>query len=135
MRNFRSLLLGLLLVILYPLGWGEDVYYCVEELSYAISDSGSSGSYKLRNVTLGKFTLKYEPDLDRLAIKGDGYAGEGIWHMQCRACAPWTPYFEAVNAPYRLVLEGDRFFYAGAWSFSEVGSSGSEMKTGTCTKF
>lgn len=78
MRNFRSLVLGLLLVSLSPLGWGEDVYYCVEEhrveLEPVFSDWSAAYEVKLRKKR--KFTLKYEADANRLAIKGRDWAGD-----------------------------------------------------------
>ena len=37
MRNFRRLVLGLVLVILSLLSWGEDVYYCEVERSAELS--------------------------------------------------------------------------------------------------
>ena len=78
MRNFRSLVLGLLLVSMSPLGWGEDVYYCVEEhrveLEPVFSDWSAAYEVKLRKKR--KFTLKYEADANRLAIKGRDWAGD-----------------------------------------------------------
>ena len=70
MRNFRRLLLGLALVILSPFGWGEDVYYSVEEHNVKLEPTDSGDAYELNRYYEEKFTLKYEESKGRLAIKG-----------------------------------------------------------------
>jgi len=78
MRSFRRLVLGLLLLILSPLGWGEDVYYCVEEHILELAPTDSGDAYELKRYKPETFTLKYEADTNRLAIKGRMWAGDGL---------------------------------------------------------
>ena len=70
MRNLRNLVLGLVLVILSPLSWGEDVYYCVEEHKVELAPTDLGDTYELNRYTPENFTFKYEADANRLAIKG-----------------------------------------------------------------
>ena len=132
MRNFRSLVLGLLLVSLSPLGWGEDVYYCVEEhrveLEPVFSDWSAAYEVKLRKKR--KFTLKYEADANRLAIKGRTWAGDDLFYMDCDYCSGTAPpMFHAKSEYAHFLFMGDRFNYSQT-TFSLV-----HARTGTCTKF
>ena len=47
-------------MILSPLGWGEDVYYCVEEHNLSLEPTGSGDAYELKRYKPTKFTFKYE---------------------------------------------------------------------------
>ena len=129
MRNIRSLVLGLVLVSLSPLGWGEDVYYCIEEHNVDLAPTDSGDAYELKRYKTEPFTFKYEPDAKRLAIKGRNWGGEDFYYMDCEQCLLVTAYFDAVNSIGRFSMKDSRFFYASA-SFSR-----SNMATGTCTKF
>ena len=62
MRNFRPLVLVLVLVILSPLGWGEDVYYCVVEHRVELEPTESGNAYELNRYKPETSTLKYEAD-------------------------------------------------------------------------
>lgn len=126
MRSFRRLVLGLVLVILSPLSWGEDVYYCVEELSYHIKDKNSDGAFRLQRYQEAKFTFKYEADLNKLVFRGSTY--EAL-NLECVTCIPTQSFFRADGFVYKFVLDDGRFFVAGA------GTDAAEMQTGTCTKF
>ena len=76
MRSFRRLVLGLVLVMLSPLGWGEDVYYCVDEHNLELAPTDSGDAYELKRYKPETFTFKYEADADRLAFKGI-WGGDG----------------------------------------------------------
>ncbi len=129
MRNIRSLVLGLLLVILSPLGWGEDVYYCVEEHSIALKPTDSGDTYELLRYTPEKFTFKYEAGENRLAIKGRMWAGEELYYMDCDYCSGAAPMFHAKTEYANFLFNGDRFNY------SQTAYSLVSARTGTCTKF
>ena len=129
MRNIRSLVLGLLLVILSPLSWGEDVYYCVEEHWLGLAPSDSGDAYELARYKPRTFTFKYEPDANRLAIKGRNWGRDELYYVDCELCLPVDAYFDAVNPVGRFSMKDSRFFYASA-SFTSA-----NMLTGTCTKF
>ena len=122
-------MLGLVLVSLSPLGWGEDVYYCVEELNYKIEDNDSNGSFELQRYEEDKFTLKYVADSNQLAFKGKSYGGDELYFMDCRACYPSRSYFDASTSAYVFTMMKGRFFMA-ATTYAEA-----HMLTGTCTKF
>jgi len=129
MRNFRSLVLGVVLVILSPLGWGEDVYYCVEEHSVELAPTDSGDAYELNRYKPETFTFKYEPDANRLAIKGRTWGGDELFYVVCRDCFANTGSFWAGDQDSSFVLRNGRFNYAAAYSRA------TRMKTGTCTKF
>ena len=118
-----------LLLAIAPLSWGEDVYYCVEELRYKLEDRDSDGLPELQRYQAGKFTFKYEADLDRLAFKGTSWAGDDIYYMDCGSCYPERSKFSAADIVNKFAMSGDRFFVAGASRYGAV------METGTCTKF
>ena len=129
MRNFRRLVLGLMLVILSPLSWGEDVYYCVEEISVDLEPTDSGDTYELKRYTPEKFTFKYEADTNRLAIKGRTWGGDELFYVGCRDCFANSGTFWAGDQDNSFVLRNGRFNYAAAYSRA------ARMKTGTCTKF
>jgi len=130
MSNFRSLVLGLVLLSLSPLGWGEDVYYCVEEHSIKLKPTDSGDTYELTRYTPEKFTFKYEADARRLAIKGRTWAGDDPYYLDCYYCNGATPHmFHASTNSGNFLFEGDRF------NFSQTGFSQITATTGTCTKF
>ena len=130
MRNIRRLVLGLLLVSLSPLGWGEDVYYCVEEHSVKLNPTDSGDTYELLRYTPEKFTFKYEADAYRLAIKGRTWAGDDLFYMDCDYCGgTGSPMFHAKSDYAHFLFMGDRFNYSQT-AFSSV-----TARTGTCTKF
>jgi len=118
----------LILLALAPLSWGEDVYYCVEELVYEITKDDSSGSFKSKPYLPERFTLKYSADSNQLVFKGTLYPGGGQV-LACRYCNPSDPMFDAVSTAYMFSMSKDRFFLTSS-TYSSAG-----MKTGTCTKF
>ena len=65
-----------ILLALAPLSWGEDVWYCVEELNDKIEDNDSNGLFELQRYNEDKSTLKYIADSNQLAFKGRTYGGE-----------------------------------------------------------
>jgi hypothetical protein len=129
MRNFRSLVLGLVLVILSRLGWGEDVYYCVEEHSVDLKPADSGDRYELKTYKPETFTFKYEADSQKLAIKGRNWGGDDLYYMDCVACLTQLSSFTAKTSTNMFRLREGRFNLAAAYSFK------AEMRTGTCTKF
>lgn len=126
MRNFRRLVLGLVLVILSPLGWGEDVYYCVEEHSAELAPTDSGDAYELKRYKGTKFTFKHEAAGNRLAVSG---WGNELYYLDCRHCYPTSGVFHASDGLVVFALREGRFNSAGAYySSADAGS-------GTCTKF
>ena len=126
--GMKHLTLAILLA-LAPLSWGEDVWYCVEELKYKIEDNDSNGLFELQRYNGDKFTLKYIAERNQLVLKGRTYGVKFPTFMDCRSCYPDAPYFDAYNRAYVFTMQGDRFFMA-ATTFDEA-----RMLTGTCTKF
>ena len=127
MRNFRRLVLGVVLVILSPLGWGEDVYYCVEEHSVELGPTDPGNAYELSQYKPETFTFKYEADSNRLAFKGRTWGGDKLYYLDCLTCAGGA--FSAGDGFASFNMSNGRFNYAGAYYFLAA------MKTGTCTKF
>jgi hypothetical protein len=128
MRIFRSLVLGLVLVILSPLGWGEDVYYCVVEHTVELEPTESGNAYELNRYKPEPFTFKYEADSSRLAFKGRAWAGDELYYLVCRYCTA-DGFFDAGDGSIVFKMNNGRFNYAAAYYPS------ANMKTGTCTKF
>ena len=127
MRSFRSLVLGLVLVILSPLGWGEDVYYCVGEHSVELAPTDSGDAYELNRYKPEPFTFKYEADADRLAVSG---WGKNLYYLDCRlVCDASTGMFQAGDRHVSFSLKDGRFNFAASYF------SSADAKTGTCTKF
>ena len=129
MRSFRSLVLGLVSMILSPLGWGEDVYYCVEEHRAELAPTDSGDAYELTRRKKEPFTFKYEADANRLAVKGRMWGGDELFYLDCEACYPEIDGFNARDGSILFLLDNGRFIYTGA-SFTAAA-----MTTGTCTKF
>ena len=90
------------------LSWGEDVYYCVEDLRYKIEKDDPSGSFELQPYLPEKYTLKYDADSNQLTFKGRIYGSDGVV-MKCRMCIPKTPFFDAVSSASIFSMNGDRF--------------------------
>ena len=117
------------LITFAPLSWGEDVWYCVEELSAKIEPDENTGAYKLQQYYPEKFTLKYEAGSNRLVIKGKVFAGSKPFPLECDYCNPNTPLFNASNGILIFSMQNERFFLGGS-TFLEA-----RMTSGTCTKF
>ena len=126
MRNLRPLVLGLVLVILSPLGWGEDVYYCVEEHNLSLEPTGSGDAYELKRYKPTKFTFKYEAAENRLAVSG---WGEELYYLDCRHCLAGIGMFHASDGIVVFALRQGRFNSVGSY-YSSV-----DAETGTCSKF
>lgn len=126
MRNFRSLVLGLVLVILSPLGWGEDVYYCVGEHKVGLTPTDSGDAYEVVTYTGTKFTFKYEAAENRLAVSG---WGEELYYLDCGPCLADRGTFQATDGLVVFSLIEGRFTSVGGYYFYAT------MGTGTCTKF
>ena len=118
-----------ILLALAPLSWGEDVYYCVEELSteHVLTDSGDA--YELKRFKPEKFTFKYEKSQGRLVFKGRTWAGDKPYYMDCDKCYPLAGGFNASNAYSRFMMKDGRYNYAAAYYDAAV------LNSGTCTKF
>ena len=136
MRNIRSLVLGLVLVSLAGVSWGEeDVWYCVQEHRVGLEPVFADwlAPYEVKPLKKRKFTLKYEADANRLAIKGRQFAGDGNSYMECTACSPGGAY-EALDTILRfhMLTDGEP---EGRFIFTKNALGTGEMSTGTCTKF
>ena len=119
----------ILLLALAPLSWGEDVYYCVEEKKLALGPVLDDGELFQTELNPKKFTLKYEPENNRLALKGSGWSSnERPYYLECVFCEP-DAILQAQDEIVNLSLTGTRFYYA------EATSDFARMATGTCTKF
>ena len=155
MRNFRSLVLGLVLVSLAGVSWGEEdlVFYCVEEYDMSVQSivngkyeyiSGWSavGTGELRSVpkSLGRFQFKWDGKREgEIAITGDDWTGpeESSYVLKCDAC--WSSYqHDGTTYPMQLMASNNianfnltrkNFFYADASRDS------ASLRAGTCTKF
>ncbi len=119
----------ILLLALAPLSWGEDVYYCVSEHDVELAPTESGDAYEVKRYKPEKFTLKYEADSDRLAIKGRSWAGDKPYYLDCKTCRASIGMFKAGNDYILFSLNDSRFNYAASY-FESV-----DAKTGTCTKF
>ena len=119
----------ILLLTLAPLSWGEDVYYCVEEHDIGLMPTESGDAYEIKRYKTSKFTLKYEADSDRLAIKGDTWAKDKPYYIDCINCFPLTGVFHASDGTVVFALREGRFNVAAAY-YTSV-----EAESGTCTKF
>ena len=119
----------ILLLVLAPLGWGEDVYYCVPEHEVELAPTESGDAYEVKRYKPAKFTLKYEADSDRLAIKGESWAGDEPYYLDCKLCRAPIGMFRARDRNIVFSLRDGRF-NLGASYFTSV-----EARTGTCTKF
>ena len=119
----------ILLLALAPLSWGEDVYYCVEEHNLALAPNESGNAYEIKRYKPAKFTLKYEADSDRLAIKGDNWGRDKPYYLDCSHCNAPIGMFRARDRNIVFSLDDGRFNYAASY-FTSV-----DAKTGTCTKF
>ena len=135
MRNFRRLVLGLVLVILSPLGWGEDVYYCVEEASRGLSFD-EDGRVEKQNYTEDKFTFKHIAESNQIAIAGGALAGDKkTVKLACSACYPSIT--EPLIAAYYPVVHSTVFSLKGGEFVYAIMGYGKSVVTGagTCTKF
>ena len=119
-------MLGLVLVILSPLGWGEDVYYCVEEHNVDLAPTDSGDAYELKRFKEGKFTFKYEAGENRLAVSG---WGEELYYLDCRFCNADSGMFSASDGLVVFSLREGRFNSVGGYY------SSADAESGTCTKF
>ena len=150
MRNFRSLVLGLVLVILYPLGWGEEHFWqCSTEISEnviaAIDGKPESfrqqgtGDLLLRKGGKASFSLKWDVNAEQLHLIGDKWCTQCPLTLTCDDCSkgmsdeqnqialPLT--LDATNIIGRFVLAGKNYFFAS------VTPSRGTLEAGTCTKF
>ena len=135
MCNFRPLVLGLVLVILSPLGWGEDVWYCVEEASQGLRFD-EDGRVEKGNFTEDKFTFKHIAESDQIAIAGGPFAGDGqTVKLACSACYPSIT--EPLIAAYYPVVHSTVFSLKGGEFVYAIMGYGKSVVTGagTCTKF
>lgn len=119
----------LTLLVFAPLSWGEDVWYCAEEIHVKIEEDVQTRTYGLEQYKVEKFTMKYEADKNRLSFIGKSFSGSKPFYMECVYCNPTRPYFRADKTAYMFVMQDDRFHLAGAMYLE------ASMTTGTCTKF
>ena len=131
MRNIRSLVLGLVLVILSPLGWGEDIYYCKVERSAELAYK--DGELQFKDFYYGPtFGLKLDLDELRISVKFEGF--DEPHEGKITKTMSWNNGSKSVEGNanvYNFVLSDDKNFYMTSAS----GSSGATMRAGTCTKF
>ena len=118
-----------ILLTLSPLSWGEDVWYCVEEKKLALGPVLDDGELFQTELNPKKFTLKYEPERERLAIKGPGWKeGDSPYYLDCIYCEQ-DSLLQARDTFVSFALNGGRFYYG------ETIVSSTKMASGTCTKF
>ena len=119
-----------ILLALAPLSWGEDVYYCVTELSRGFEPTNSGDAYEAKAYKTERFTFKYEAAQNRLAMKGGSWHSEGkAYFLDCKTCLPLVGMFHAGTDTNLFVLDDGRFHHAETYFRS------SQINTGTCTKF
>lgn len=100
-----------ILLALAPLSWGEDVWYCSDERLAKFEPADSGSAYKLQEYKPGRFTLEYEAGEHRLAIKGESWAGDELFYLDCEICYPEQPFFNAAGSTDRFRMkENSRFF-------------------------
>lgn len=125
-------LITTILLALAPLSWGEDVYYCVEDLAYSIGkDDSQRGPVKLQQYVKEKFTFKYQADSHRLVFKGKTFAADKNY-LECEQCAS-SGAFQALDTFSRFrmfALGGEGRFFLTFNTFASA-----RMTTGTCVKF
>ena len=161
MRSFRSLVLGLVLVILSPLGWGEDVYYCVEEQHLGLrADTKNSagfpdeiplgGTFQVKHPTK-RFTLKFDPIYGRgkygskgrpVLIASGGHFTDTVVNAPIVFESRWgdtmspthpkdTPHFISEEGVYGTF----NFINGTHFFFSSSTTTSARISSGTCTKF
>ena len=125
-----------ILLVLAPLGWGEDVYYCVEKASQALVFSDNSETVKELTLTKRRFTLKHIVEANRIALAGEPFSRSGeAMRLVCNTCR-FEKSETLVSAFYPLThgtifsMKDDQFVYA-QMIYGDVVNSGA----GTCTKF
>lgn len=125
--KMKHLSLSALLAIAAPLSWGENVFYCVEEQRYQLDQDETSGSYSMSRWEGEKYTIKYEAETDRLLLT-TRFDIDGPAPLRCIRCD--ASGLKAQDSAYLFQLRpSGRFFLASVTLF------GTDMSTGTCTKF
>jgi hypothetical protein len=136
MRNFRRLVLALVLVSLAGVSWGEEnVWYCVEEASQGFRFD-EDGRVEKSNFTEDKFTFKHIAESHQIAIAGGAFAGDGkTVKLACSACYPSTT--ESLIAAYSPVVHDTVFSLKDGKFVYAIMGYGRAIVTGagTCTKF
>ena len=136
MRNLRPLVLGLVLVSLAGVSWGEeDVWYCVEEASQGLRFD-ENGRVEKGNFTEDKFTFKHIAESNQIAIAGGAFSDDGkTIKLACSACyslaaEPFIVAYNPVMHDTTFSLKDRQFLYA-------IIGYGKAVMTGagTCTKF
>ena len=131
----KHLTLLTLLVFSAPFGWGEneDVWHCVDEKKWFLGPLLEDGGLKLVKLKPMKFTLKYEPEKNRLAIQGPSWAADGgTYYLDCVFCyldPLQGAILKAQDHSINLALRNSRFY------LSETGDRHASLASGTCTKF
>ena len=136
MRNFRPLVLGLVLVSLAGVSWGEEnVWYCVEEASQGLRFD-DNGHVEKGNFTEDKFTLKHIAESNQIAIAGGAFSDDGkTIKFACSAC--YSSAAEPLIVAYNPVMHDtifslkDRQFLYAIMGYGKSVIAGA----GTCTKF
>ena len=120
----------LLVLTVSPLSWSEEnVWFCATDLFTAFVDEKGDGTYSSISYKPETFTLKYEENNQRLALKGQIWSLD-IYYIECDYCSLGSPLmFKASDDVGHFAMAGNRFFSATA-SYDI-----SRMLTGTCTKF
>ena len=101
-------------LVLAPLSWGEDFWDCVEEHRVQIEKIDDQQNHSVVQHKARNFRLKYEPENNRLLLKGSGWGGSRPIIFDCRYCAPSKPLFSAANSVGIFAMEGKSFYFGGA---------------------
>lgn len=137
MRNSRRLVLGLVLMILSPLSWGEDVYYCVVANSHWISEVNGEPSSLAEDETLDKMTVKYDEDAGEILVKSEQYANKDgtPFRFACTDCRRVGDKHKLIGI-MQFAEQLDTFALSGS-NFYQAGITGKQAyaEAGTCTKF
>ena len=115
--RYRLCMKHLTLVVplaLAPLSWGEAVWDCVEEHRVQIEKNDDQQNHVIVQYKPQNFRLKFEPENNRLLLKGKGWAGVRPIIFDCSYCAPARPLFSAANSVGIFSMEGKSFYFGGA---------------------
>ena len=105
---------SVILMAFAPLSWGEDVWDCVEEHRVQIEKNDNQRNHLIVQYKPQNFRLKFEPENNRLLLKGKGWAGVRPIIFDCSYCAPARPLFSAANSVGIFSMEGKSFYFGGA---------------------
>ena len=130
MRNFRSLVLGLVLVSLVGVSWGEDVLYCTEHGIAAIT--GKSGYYNKAKSKPILSIFRFTETGVKNAAEEEEYK---IVHRSPSRVIAINP--DAASNPYLQITRAFITGSDGTFTFLDSSLADAELfaSGGTCTKF